>query len=115
VAASNNLEGNALRAAKAGGRAELGLNRPERQKPVSPKSSACVDGRYAPIGLAGLVLIPKDASRNPARPQRGRKQDRGPRKGARQREAGGFRLIVEPARRSSSRSGLRGRDVITIE
>src|SRR5215468_10161403 len=35
------------------------------KKPVAPGSSACVDGRYAPIGLAGLALIPKYASSMP--------------------------------------------------
>src|ERR1700730_1634092 len=35
------------------------------KKPVAPGSSACVDGRYAPIGLDGLALIPKYASRAP--------------------------------------------------
>src|SRR5262249_6894744 len=31
----------------------------------APGSSACVDGRYAPIGLFGLALIPKYASSMP--------------------------------------------------
>src|SRR5262249_25116122 len=35
------------------------------KKPVAPGSSACVDGRYAPIGLFGPALIPKYASRLP--------------------------------------------------
>ena len=35
------------------------------KEPVSPGSSTCMDGRYAPIGLAGLALIPNYASRNP--------------------------------------------------
>jgi hypothetical protein len=35
------------------------------KKPVAPGSSACVDGKYAPIGLFGEALIPKYGARLP--------------------------------------------------